>query len=69
MVKGVLITSVLLIPLTAFLPDDDQLMKESVLAPHVTVLSKKMVSLVPEHLKEKFNNNVEQLKSFWSPST
>jgi len=69
MAKGVLITSVLLIPLTAFLPDDDRLMKESVLAPHVTVISRKMVSMVPEHLKEKFNHNVDQLKSFWSPST
>jgi len=69
MVKGVLITSVLLIPLTAFLPDDDKIMKESVLAPQITIISQKMVSLVPDHLKEKFNNNVDQLKSFWSPST
>ncbi|KPA12790.1 Colicin V production protein [Candidatus Magnetomorum sp. HK-1] len=65
--KGVLITSVLLIPLTAFLPDD-KLMKESVLAPKITIMSQVMVSLVPDHLKEKFNQNVDQLKSFWSPS-
>ncbi|MBF0451304.1 MAG: CvpA family protein [Candidatus Magnetomorum sp.] len=69
MVKGVLITSVLLIPLTTFLPDDDLLMKDSILAPHVTVLSQKMVRLVPEHLKEKFNTKVDQLKKFWSPPT
>jgi len=66
MLKGVLITSVLLIPLTALLPDDDQLMKDSILAPHVTVISKKMVRMVPDHLKEKFNEKVHQLKSVWS---
>jgi membrane protein required for colicin V production len=67
MAKGILITSVLLIPLTAFLPDDDKLMKNSVLAPHVTVISKEMVRMVPDHLKEKFNQKVDELKSFWSP--
>jgi len=65
--KGVLITSVFLIPLTAFLPDDDKLMKNSVLAPHVTVVSREMVRLVPDHLKDKFNQKVDELKSFWSP--
>ena len=67
MVKGVLITSVLLIPLTAFLPNDDKLMKNSILAPHVTVVSKEMVRLVPDHLKEKFTQKIDELKSFWSP--
>jgi membrane protein required for colicin V production len=67
MVKGILITSVLLIPLTAFLPDD-KLMKNSILAPHVTVVSKEMVRLVPDYLKEKFDQKVDELKSFWSPT-
>jgi len=68
MAKGILITSVLLIPLTAFLPDNDKLMKHSILAPHVTVVSKKMIQLVPDNLKNKFNKKVEELKSFWSPT-
>jgi len=69
MVKGILITSVILVPLAAFLPDDDKLMKESILAPRVTIISKEMIRLVPDHLKEKFNRKVDQLKSFWSEST
>ena len=64
-VKGVLIVLVLLVSLTAFLPQKSPVIKDSILAPHLSTLSEKMVGVIPEEMKKKFNNNIKELKETW----
>ncbi|CAN2041658.1 membrane protein required for colicin V production [Candidatus Magnetomoraceae bacterium gMMP-15] len=67
--KAVLIISVLLIPLTTFLPEKSTLIKESVLAPQVTMVSEKVIKLVPQEFKHKYNKNMDKLKDAWNKKT
>ncbi len=64
-VKAVLIVSVLLVSLTAFLPQKSPVIKDSFLAPHLSTLSEKMVGVVPEEMKKKFGDNIKALKDTW----
>ena len=64
-VKAVLIVSVLLLSLTAFLPKKAPVIKDSFLAPHLSTLSEKMVGVVPEEMKKKFGDNINALKDTW----
>lgn len=63
--KAVLIVTLLLVPLTTFLPKDALLIRHSFLAPHVMTISEKMVLLVPKEMKEKFAENIKPLKEAW----
>lgn len=65
LVKAILIVSVLLVPLTAFLPEKSPLIKDSFLAPYVSILSEKMVVIVPKEMKEKYDDNVNALRKAW----
>jgi membrane protein required for colicin V production len=65
MVKAVLIVSVLLIPLMAFLPKDSAVIKNSRIAPYVSATSEKLVAAVPMEMREKFRDNVKALKASW----
>lgn len=65
--KGLLIVSVILIPLTTFLPGNAPVIKQSVLAPHVTMASEKLVKIVPKDMKQKFEANIKELKKSWYP--
>ncbi len=64
-VKAVLIVSVLLIALTAFLPKNAPVMIHSRIAPHITTASEKMAAAVPLDMKEKFRDNIKVLKESW----
>jgi membrane protein required for colicin V production len=64
-VKAVLIASVLLVPLTTFLPQKSPVIKNSFFAPHVSTLSEKMVAVVPKEMKQKFGDNINALKEAW----
>ena len=64
-VKAVLIVSVLLVSLTAFLPKKSPVIKDSFLAPHLSTLSEKIDGVVPEEMKEKFGDNIKELKKTW----
>jgi membrane protein required for colicin V production len=66
LVKALLIASVLLVALTTFLSKDAPVMKNSVLAPYVSVVSQKMALLVPKDMKEKFHDNLSGLRKAWS---
>jgi membrane protein required for colicin V production len=65
LVKAVLIVSVLLVPLTAFLPQKSSIIKDSLLAPYATTISQVMVTVVPQEMKEKFGDNINALKEAW----
>jgi membrane protein required for colicin V production len=65
LLKAVLIVSVLLVPLTTFLPKESSLVKNSLLAPHVITITKQIIIVVPEDMKQKFSDNIESLKEAW----
>ena len=62
LLKGVLIVSVLLLILTAFLPQGAAVVKRSLLAPHVVLVSEKMAKVVSKDMKHAFNDNLQELK-------
>ena len=65
LIKGVLIASILLVALTAFLPKGTPVVKKSFLAPHVAIVSETMVKVVPKQMKQPFNVNLKELRSIW----
>ena len=65
LLKGVLIVSVLLIIFTAFLPKGTPFIKESVLAPHISVVSEKMAKVVSKDMKREFSNKIKEMRKLW----
>ena len=63
--KGFLIVSVLFISLTAFLSQGNAFIKNSVLAPHVSWVSEKMVRVVSQEMKIDFMTKLGELKKAW----
>ncbi len=64
-IKGILIASVLLITLTAFLPRNAPVIKNSMLAPHITLVSEKMAKIVSRDMKHNFKVKLAELKKAW----
>jgi membrane protein required for colicin V production len=65
LVKGILITSILFITLTAFLPKGSAFLKNSMLAPHVSWVSEKMAKVVSKEMKQDFMAKLGELKKAW----
>jgi len=64
-VKGALIISILFIALTTFLPKGDPLIKNSLLSPHVAVVSEVMASVISQEMKQTFALKIEELNKIW----
>jgi membrane protein required for colicin V production len=64
--KGILIASVLLMILTAFLPKGAPVIKDSILAPHVSRVSEIMAQLVSPEMKMEFSTKIVELKKNWN---
>lgn len=64
-IKGLLISSIILIALTAFLQKGAPVIKNSLLAPHVTKVSEKMVKIVSKDMKRQFETKIKALKKAW----
>ena len=64
-VKGIMITSVLLITFTAFLPKGAPVVKDSLLSPHVALVAEKMVKVVPKNMKHAFITKITESKKVW----
>jgi membrane protein required for colicin V production len=63
--KGVLIGSMLLLALTAFMPQLAPMIKTSRLAPEVTRVSEKMIGIVPPMVKQQFLDKLQVFKKTW----
>ena len=63
--KGILIVSVLLITLTAFLPRNTPVIKNSSLAPYVTMISENMAKIISPVMKRDFKSKITALKRTW----
>jgi membrane protein required for colicin V production len=64
--KGILIVSVLLLALTAFLPKGAALVKDSRLAPYGSAISEQMSKLVSYDMKSQFIEKSKELKKNWN---
>jgi membrane protein required for colicin V production len=64
-IKGVLIVSVILMMLTAFLPKDTPLLRGSRLAPQIMMVAENMAKVVPGEMKRQFYLKLESLKKNW----
>jgi membrane protein required for colicin V production len=64
-VKAVLIVSVLLVPLTTYLPQKSPVIRDSILAPYATKISQVLVTVVPKEMKDKFHENINALRETW----
>ena len=65
LVKGVLIVSVVILMLTTFLPKGAPFIRKSLLAPHVMMISEKMIKMVPPDMKQQFFDKFQELKRSW----
>ena len=63
--KAVLIASVLLVTLTAFLPRRAPLIADSLLAPHVTMIAEQMAKVVSPEMKKAFTDKAGEMKKVW----
>jgi len=64
-IKGVLIVSVLLLTLTAFLPKDVPIIKNSFLSPYFTVASEKMARIVSKEMRHDFLEKLKPIEKSW----
>ena len=64
--KGILITSIILVILTAFLPKGAPILANSHLAPHVSDVAEAMSKIVSKEIKQDFTNKFKDLKRFWN---
>ena len=64
-IKGILIAAVLLMALTAFLPRGAALIKQSLLAPHVSQIATRLAKIVPQDMRKKFGVKMKELEAAW----
>lgn len=64
-IKAVMISSVILIALTTFLPADSPTLAGSKTAPYVTSLSETMIRVVPQEFKTEFRNKMKGVRKIW----
>lgn len=64
-IKGILIVSVILIALTAFLPKKSSIIKTSKLSPYITLVAENMAKVVSDDMKKEFAGNLTEFKKVW----
>lgn len=63
--KGVLVSCVLFIVLTAFLPKGAPLIKNATLSPYVSTVSEVMAKVLSKDMKENFKIKIEEFQKSW----
>ncbi len=66
LVAAMLIAGLLVLPLVAYVPSGERALRESVLAPYVTVVADVAKELVPEELSRRYRDKMEGLRRYWS---
>ncbi len=64
--KSVLIASIILVVLTAFLPKGAPIIKTSLLSPHVSVISEKLAQVISIEMKQAYTAKLEDIKKAWN---
>ncbi len=65
--KGILITAVLILVLTAFLPKNTTLIRQSLVAQNMMQLSAVLIQVAPEKMKHSFGAKMKELNKTWHP--
>jgi len=65
MIKGILIVSVVLIALTTFLSKHSAIIKDSMLAPHISMVSENMAKVISKDMKDKYSSKIKEYKEVW----
>lgn len=60
-----LVAASLLLPVVAYLPSSERLLRDSVLAPYVTAFAEVAGGLVPEDLGEQYRERMNGLQQYW----
>jgi len=55
------------LPLLGSVPNGKTMLKDSVLAPYVTLATDTVIQLVPDHYTTQYRDNVESLRRLWRP--
>ncbi len=64
--KAILIVSIILVALTAFLPKGAPIIKTSLLSPHVSVISEKLAQVISVEMKQSYTAKLEEIKKAWN---
>ncbi len=62
LVKGLLLTSILLMILVTFLNIEKSFVAKSIIAPHIMIISKTMTKLISPGIKKQINDKIKELK-------
>lgn len=65
LIKGLLIISVLFVVFTTFLSKNASIVKDSIVAPHLSHISKQMARIMKKDMKSEFTEKFEGLKKAW----
>ena len=65
MLKGLIIIMIIILTVLAFLPADMSLIKDSATLPYIASMPKITSGLIPENIRNKYNDKVEKLQSKW----
>jgi len=65
LVAAMLMAALLILPLVAYAPFGEQVLRNSRLAPYVTVVADLANRLVPEGMSEEYRAKVESLRRYW----
>lgn len=63
--KAILITSVLMLAFTTFLPANSPFVRDSLLAPHVSSMAETLAKVVSKEMKGVFGDKISALKKSW----
>ncbi|MDM8541749.1 CvpA family protein [Desulfococcaceae bacterium HSG9] len=67
-VKALLISAVIVVALTTFLPKGAPLVRESLMAPYITLIAQQMAKVVTQDMKQRYNDKMIELKKEWRQS-
>ena len=65
LIKGLLIVSILFIVFTTFLSENASIVKDSVLAPHLSHMSTQLAKIMKKDMKQEFTKKAEGLNKAW----
>jgi len=63
--KALLISAVIVVALTTFLPKGAPLVRESLMAPYITLIAQQMTKVVSRDMKQQYNKKMTELKKAW----
>ena len=66
--KALLISAVIVVALTTFLPKGAPLVRESLMAPYITLIAQQMAKVVTQDMKQQYNKKITELKKAWRQS-